>query len=190
MELISLIFAVVVCGWVFSIFTSGQRFLMRAKHRHQSYALFNVRDRLYWLVVDRKLLSKSPAFRFIEDYLNLAVHSTRHLNVDQLIASLYEREIDQNKANKVVKWLSLEHEDVSQIYVYAFKTTREIIAENSPIVVWVCRNRYLRGFGRILLHYKIGKYFGLLMMQKAVRVIEKLYQMEKDIESQKRFQVT
>ena len=185
MDNLYLMFVIIVCGWVIMIFSRGQGFLGKAKHRHQSYTLYNIRDRLYWLVADRKLLSESQAFQFIENYLNLAVHYTSHLNVDQLIVNLYEQEIDQDRANELIEWVSSEHEAVSQVYVDIFRATREIIAQNSPIVFWAYRNRHLRGFGRILLRYRIGRYFGLRMMQKALRVIEKLSQMEESIESRR-----
>lgn len=186
MEFLNLAFVVFACLWTIAVISRGYKFLSKTRHRHQAYTLFEVRDRLYWLAVDSKLQTRSESFQFIEGYLNRAVHFTSQMNVDRLIEVLFEQDDDQEKINEFVARVSQEPEEVSQVIIDVFRATRKIIVENSPFVTWACRNSHLRGIGRLLLHYKLGRYLGLRMMQKVVRVIENLSQIEYELESHRK----
>lgn len=149
------VYLVLIALWSTALIGLSASAYRRARLKRNRYRLFEVRDRLYHLVIDDRLDEDSHVFQVACGMINGVIANIRDFTLRNFVQALLNEERNLEENVTIEKFLKeLEHSDpeVQQVVADFFSTSMSILLDNSPGLRLLVRARnYLgRRFRRVI----------------------------------------
>lgn len=122
----------------------------KADAQIQKYRLYEIRDKLIWLVAEDKLSEESSVFQFFYRSVDFLIRHTDQLNLKSVVGALREAEnrglspsTQNEEFERMQNWLERARPEVRDVVARFYETMIHILVENSVAVRLVAKHPHM-----------------------------------------------